>query len=126
MLQRAFCFGSRRFAALALSIGLFAMPALAHDVFDTSEPAAGAVLTQSPTALTLRFIEPVSPVSASLRTDDGQAIALPNIKSRTRVETIAIPLGVPLPPGSYIFEWTVRTVDHHPEYRKIPFTIRAP
>jgi methionine-rich copper-binding protein CopC len=114
------------FAALALVAALLARPAVAHDVFQDSLPVAGDVLSASPPALTLRFIEPVAPTQARLRTAAGINLPLPDIKSRTFVDTIVVPLTEPLLPGDYVIEWLVWTQDQHPSNGKIPFTIRHP
>ena len=111
---------------LTLAVVSAALPVRAHEVFQSSEPAAGAVLAQSPPVITLRFEEPVAPRQAQLRTAGGVPLPLADIASKVRVDTVLIALPDALAPGNYVLDWMVQTIDHHPSSGTIPFTITAP
>lgn len=110
---------------IALAAALV-FPALAHEVFEAAEPAAGAILKASPPSLTVRFIEPVKPVRATLRTAAGADVPLSAVAGNEQVDVLVVPLSTPLPPGAYVFEWLVKTIDFHPASGSIPFTVTGP
>ncbi len=93
-----------------------ASPAGAHALLRVSTPATGAVLSQSPGAVTLTFTEDPEPTlstvhvldSAGAVVDRGGAQVVPGSPLQLRV-----PLG-PLPNGVYTVTWrTVSRVDGH-------------
>lgn len=114
------------FRLALLPLALAAGPAAAHQVFERSEPVAGAVLAESPPVLRIWFSDTVRPMGATLRAATREAIELPDVRSRKGVDLLDIPVPRPLPPGAYELHWQVLTTDHHPDAGVIPFTVSAP
>ena len=104
-------------AGLALLGLLFVHPAVdAHALLRQSVPASGAVLQQSPDAVTITFTEEPEPTlsvihvldSAGRRLDTSPTQSVPG-----QPLVLRLPLG-PLPKGVYTVSWrTVSRVDGH-------------
>jgi copper transport protein len=106
-------------AALAVAVlsMLLAAPASAHTVLLGSDPANGSRLTESPTAVTLRFNEPVGlelgylrvTDSAGQRVDNGPATHPGGVGS-----SVTVTLRPGLGDGSYLASYRVVSADSHP------------
>ncbi len=95
--------------------------AQAHALLVASDPASEAVLDAAPTAVTLRFNEPVAPLTLDWLLPDGAQVAA---EVTARGETLSI-----VPPGtmegSYVLSWRVASTDGHPVAGALVFAIGA-
>jgi copper transport protein len=109
----------RALAALAIvAVALLALagPANAHASLESSDPPNGAVLTQSPTQISLRFDEAIEIALGAIRLHDGTGHELdvgaahhPNgDDTQVAVSTDS------LPNGAYVVSWRVLSADSHP------------
>ena len=103
---------------LALAaLGATAVPAWAHAVLVGSTPRAGARMQDSPTAVVLRFSEPVQVVNRSdvtVVTHQGQRVdnGAPRMAAGDPRRVI-VPLHRPLLPDSYTVRYRVLSADSH-------------
>ena len=105
-----------RSLVLAMVLALAAsVPAAAHSLLLASVPAANAVLTTSPTSVTLRFNNRIEKRLSRVRlVDEHGTIAtaptarVPDDSAETLVA--AVP---PLAPGAWRVEWQVFSTDGH-------------
>lgn len=95
--------------------------AAAHAALISSSPQAGAVLTQAPEQVRLRFNEPVSPLVLKLIQPDGQGVALAD------AQVLPDGLALPMPRldmlGTYALSWRVASADGHPVGGTVTFSI---
>ena len=119
----------RRIGAVAamatVALGLAAAPAFAHAALETTDPAAGAIVTTSPAAIELRFSEEVSvglggvrviaAGGATVRT--GRPATVPGQPAvvRTTLPTLA--------KGTYVVTWRVLSADSHPVRGAFTFSV---
>jgi copper transport protein len=106
------------FAALVVTIvGGTALPAFAHASLLSTEPSAGGVYDSSPSAITLRFSEPVEVSLGGIRVFDAKT------EKRVATGTPEHPNGegayvtADLPDlhdGTYVVTWRVISADSHP------------
>lgn len=101
-----------------------ATPACAHASLMRAEPADGAVVPVAPSAFTLTFNEPVTPLVLRLIAPDGGAVTL--AASRPEPETLAIGAPAALAGGTYALSWRVTSQDGHPVGGTVVFSIGAP
>lgn len=87
-----------------------------------AEPADGAMLAESPRALTLTFNEPVSPLVMRLIGPSGEVIAPPAVAENS-VVTVTPPR---LRQGTHVLSWRVVSADGHPVGGSFMFTVGAP
>jgi copper transport protein len=87
--------------------------AQAHATLLATDPADGAFLENAPTAVTLSFDEPVTPVFVHLLDAQGQPVAAAGAPEAADA-TVRVPLGAPLPQGGYIVSYRVSSADLHP------------
>ncbi|TIV50895.1 MAG: copper resistance protein CopC, partial [Mesorhizobium sp.] len=82
-----------------------AMPgrAFAHAALVATDPADGAVLTQSPAQFSLTFSEPVSPLVLTLVRPDGSQLALTSF--RLNDQTVEIDNPETLKSGTHVLSW---------------------
>lgn len=117
---------------LAVALGAFlaalALPgsASAHAVLVSSEPAPFAVLDAAPTAIVLRFNEPVGTVFASVRVlaADGTEVAAIRPEHGATRSTVVAPLE-PLGDGTWVAVWRVTSADGHPVQGSFTFRVGA-
>ncbi|RWM02059.1 MAG: copper resistance protein CopC [Mesorhizobium sp.] len=112
--------------AVLLTMAALAMPgrAFAHAALVATDPADGAVLTQSPAQFSLTFSEPVSPLVLTLVRPDGSQLALTSF--RLNDQTVEIDNPETLKSGSHVLSWRVVSVDGHPVGGSTLFSIGAP
>lgn len=96
----------------------------AHASLNRTEPIDGAVVAAPPSAFTLTFSEPVSPLSLSLIGPDGAATALDAFSVASGTVEIAAPEG--LGEGTHVLSWRVVSADGHPVGGSLIFSIGAP
>ena len=109
--------------ALLISL-VHASDAWAHASLVKSEPADGAVLAAPPSALTLTFNEPVSPLVMRLVGPTGVTFAPRSVVAENTTITIA---GLPdLSSGTHVLSWRVISADGHPVGGALMFSIGAP
>jgi copper resistance protein C len=111
--------------AAALLVGGTA-PALAHEQFESSEPAEGDTLAEVPTRIVLTFsgnvVDPEPQVV--LRNEDGGSVgeALPVVDG----PTVTLPLDPSLANGLYTVEWGIDSSDGHAVSGEFSFAVEAP
>lgn len=112
----------------AVAIAAAATPsARAHAQLVSTSPASGAVLERAPERVVVRFDEPVSVVSGSLRVFDGEAERVDggsvDQPSATELE---VELRGDLPDDVYTVAWRAISSDSHPIRGAFVFTVGAP
>ena len=109
--------------AVALTLVILgASPASAHATLLQSDPAPGAVLAQSPSAITLRFDSQVSAALGAVRVYDRQGGRVD--AGGTDVQGAVVRLRVSgLPKGLYVVTWRVTSADTHPVAGAFTFQI---
>ena len=122
----------RRFATvglalLAMVVVLAARPtaASAHAELLTSDPASAAILTTSPTQITLSFSEAVTADANAIRLFDGTGKQI-EVGAVTHPGGAGAEVGVSVPslaPGSYVVDWRVVSDDSHPVHAAFTFQV---
>ena len=107
----------RRAAAVllvaAVSVVLLASPASAHATLLQSDPAPGAVLARSPSAIALRFDSPVSAALGAVRVYDRGGSRVDTGGTEVRGPVVRLRVSG-LAKGSYVVTWRVTSADTHP------------
>lgn len=98
-----------------------AATAHAHAVLLTTTPNENAVLQSAPSTFTLGFNEPVSVLTVSLITPEGDQIDLTG--AGTSGTEVAIDLPETLDQGTHVVSWRVVSVDGHPVGGATAFSI---
>lgn len=122
-------FASRRVLAtllIALLVALaLPMPAFAHAVVVSSDPAAGASLAAAPAKVTIRFNSRLDHGRSRLlligAAGEQQVLAIEPDSDPTVLEAPVAAAG----PGAWRLRWQVLAVDGHITRGDIPFTIRS-
>jgi copper transport protein len=97
--------------------------ASAHAVLESSSPADGSRLEQSPSEVTLHFDEAVAPIAHDTRVlDESQKTVSTNVSSNES-STVTIGLRPSLPVGTYIVQFRVLSADSHPVSGTITFGV---
>ena len=105
--------------AVVLALGLIlvgASPAAAHAELQETDPAGGAVLSQAPRQVVLRFSEPVEVSFGSIRVfgHDGRRLDTGQpAHPEGRAEAVGLNLPA-LDSGAYVVTWRVLSADAHP------------
>ena len=104
----------RGFAATALAACVLcaASGAFGHAVVVGTEPADGAVLTQPPVAVIVRFNEPVTRAVVRLFLADGTAVPL-TVEPLGAGDAFRVPLPADLRDGRYLLSFRVASADSH-------------
>ena len=115
--------GRRRVRPLlvgALSLVFLALtvsPASAHAQLESSLPAAGSVLAESPSQIRLAFDDPIDLDGSTVRVFDdrgGQLETGAVTMTSADAHEISVNLGSSLVSGTYTVEWAVTSEDTHP------------
>lgn len=113
-------------AAVAVGLMLLSAPiASAHAVLESTDPADGAVLPESPAQVTMTFNETITLAAHGTSLLDGQGKQVP-------ADIVAVDNTVRITPtaavadGSYIVTWRVISADTHPVSGGITFAVGAP
>ena len=115
--------GCSRWLCAFLVLVAFTTGASGHAALVRAVPWDGAVVREAPSALTLTFNEPISPLIIRLIGPDGKPIALRDVAVENA--TISIP-APPLQRGSYVLSWRVISADGHPVGGSVVFSVGAP
>jgi methionine-rich copper-binding protein CopC len=91
------------------------VPAAAHSLLLSSNPAANAVLTTSPTSVTLRFNNRIEKRLSRVRLVDehGAVAAAPTTRAQDQSAETLVAAVPPLAPGAWRVEWQVFSTDGH-------------
>jgi copper resistance protein C len=91
------------------------IPAAAHSLLLSSVPAANAVLTTSPTSLTLRFNNRIEKRLSRVRLVDahGTVATTPTTRAPDESAETLVAAVPPLAPGPWRVEWQVFSTDGH-------------
>ena len=111
---------------LLMFAGLGAQPALAHNALNASNPASGAVLTESPTNWSLTFSKdvPLDSASAEIVNADGVRTALPTARYGASSKEIVFTLPSGLN-GAITGRWRLVGVDGHVITARVNFSVAA-
>lgn len=110
-------------AAIAVLSLAFAPPsAQAHSKKEATEPADGAILEMSPSAISMRFDMPMRVTLISLTDQDGAAH---DVVRRDNMQPVSEFSAAPpaLPAGQYKVEWRGLAADGHPMQGTFSFEI---
>lgn len=106
----------------ALFLFALPLPAAAHAGLIEVQPEDGTRLESAPPEVTLRFNEPVTPISLRLIDEGGQERALVPVSAG---ETLRAALPADLPKGAYTLSYRVTSADAHPVTGAIVFGIKT-
>jgi copper transport protein len=96
--------------------------ARAHAALMSSDPADGAVLLAAPSAITLTFNEPVSPLVLRLVGTGGHSLELTDVTAENQTVRVHLPsIGA----GTHGLSWRVVSADGHPIGGTLVFSIGA-
>jgi len=105
---------------------LAAAEARAQCSFDTSTPAEGDVVAESPKSMLINFLLGIHLQNVRLVGDDGTVWPLDWTPTEEDVFKAEFHVMKPLPPGKYQIEWSAYVRQHyHPDGGVIPFTVAA-
>ena len=116
----------RRRAGILLLLALLLAPAgaSAHAVLVGSLPGDGSRLDRPPTEVSLRFNEPIAPVSLRVIGAAGEAVATGPATAATD-GTLRLTLPPDLPAGRYVVSYRVTSADGHPVAGSLTFAVGA-
>ncbi len=106
---------------LVLLMALIPSAAFAHASLIGSDPADGALVMRAPTAVTLTFNEPVSPLTIRIVDASGTATAITDIR-RDGAQLVLTPPAIP-GEGARVVSWRVMSADGHPVGGSLTFWI---
>lgn len=110
--------------AALLGVLVVAAPAAAHSLLLESVPAAGAILSEPPRELVLRFNNRVEKALSRLRLVSEQGTAQPLAIGLTSGPADRLMAPVPaLAPGRWRVEWQVLSTDGHVVSGRFDFTL---
>ena len=111
-------------AVVAVVLLATAAPAFAHASLEGTEPAAGAVLTESPPAIELRFSEGVTVALGGVRVYDADGARVPtDPPQKPSNDVVRVGVRGTLATGSYIVTWRVTSADTHPVQGAFTFQV---
>lgn len=96
--------------------------AQAHAVVTGTEPADGAVLSEQPSEVVVRFNEPVSLTRAQVLGPDGEDVLAPEA-ARSGEDGLHLPLPADLATGTYTVSYHVVSLDGHPVAGSLVFSL---
>ena len=97
---------------LVLVTSLTLQTAHAHAQFESSSPASGAALENSPREIVLNFTQAVTPVSVTLVGPGGIHVGAAG-EVTADGDSIVLAIVEPLPPGAYRVSYRVLSGDSH-------------
>lgn len=122
---------ARRFAFVLVTLVVILVSpssAFAHAGLDSSDPAPGSYLEETPKQVVLTFDEPVTTAFGSMRVLDAQAAVLVETPLR-RGDSKRIAVGdvsQELGDGTYVVVWRVTSSDGHPVQGSFTFVVGEP
>lgn len=111
--------------ALCVALLLCAGPAAAHNELVSAEPADGAVLTTSPTVVTLTFDQPVQDGFNTITVTGPGNTQWPSGETTTSGTAVSTRIGPLGPAGEYVIGYRVLSADGHPVTGSLRFTMAA-
>ena len=99
--------------------------AMAHVKAKETSPESGAVLTESPTELSIQFTGPAKLISLELTGSNSEVVKI-DVSEATSVDGLVNVQIPPLSPDSYTVSWRALSIDGHPAKGSFTFTISAP
>lgn len=115
------------FMLLLAFAGFNLQQAQAHARLRNQSPAAGAVVTVAPQALTLNFTEGLEPGFSGLTltgpNDSKVALGTPKIDPANPAQMI-VPIEKPLASGTYQVQWHAVSVDSHKTQGNYAFSVK--
>ena len=101
--------------------------AFAHALLKKAAPAAGVVVSTSPSEIRLTFSEGVEPrfsgMTLTMQTGAAAPLGKPAVDPKDD-KTLVAPVSEPLKPGAYTVHWHVVAADTHKTQGSFQFTIR--
>ncbi len=108
----------RRCVAVGLlalaALVVMATPAAAHAGLVDSDPDDGQVLSEAPSAIVLRFNEPVRAAPGGLQLLDARGDRVRTTLAAVEGEVVRVDIPAPLRDGGYVVVWRVASEDGHP------------
>lgn len=111
---------------LVVITGALTPTAQAHDVLVESQPAADAVLEESPDAVVLTFNNPPLAVGSAITVVDGSGAVVAQGEGTVEGNDVVLRLDEPLPSGALEVRWRVASSDGHPIEGTFAFALDAP
>lgn len=111
--------------ALALVAGVLPSLASAHAVLMDSSPKSREELAAAPREVSVTFNEGVGPVFFRVLDQSGSEVGAPG-EIRLEGPKMVMPLGEPLPNGTYVMTYRVISADTHPVGATIVFSVGEP
>ncbi len=99
--------------------------AMAHVKAKETNPESGAVLTETPTVVSIQFTGPAKLISLELTGSNSELVKI-DVSEATSVDglvTVQIP---PLSSDGYTVSWRALSIDGHPANGSFTFEISAP
>jgi copper transport protein len=97
-----------------VSLLLWAAPASAHAVLESSTPADGSTIDAAPEDVVLRFTEPVSLSGGGVDVLDGAGQAIDAGDAEVDGPLITVPMPDELADGTYVISYRITSADGHP------------
>ncbi len=113
------------YLALMLMASTLPVVAVAHAVLMDSAPRAREQLDSSPKEVSVTFNESVGPVFFRVLDQNGREAGAPG-EIRLEGSKMVMPLGEPLPNGTYVMTYRVISADTHPVGATIVFSVGEP
>ena len=112
-------------AVLAAAMCLTASPVSGHAYVETSSPSDAATVGP-PREVMVRFTEKVELEFSTVvvKSQTGEAMNAGKVR-QPAPDTLAVDLKT-LPPGTYVIEWRVLSIDTHVTSGAMKFTVAAP
>jgi copper transport protein len=113
----------------ALLVGLWSGGASAHSFVRSTDPKAGSTVEEAPTAVHIRFDEPVELTFGGIEVlgPDGNQVQVGEAEYASEDQTaIQIGLGSELANGRYTVEWKIVAADGHPREGQFRFRLDQP
>ena len=108
------------------SVLLLAGPASAHASLETTDPANGAVLTDSPPQIVLAFDESVEIALGAIRLYDGRGHEIDVGPAHHQGDNAHVAVTLPaLGHDAYVVSWRVVSADSHPVHGAFTFQVGA-
>ena len=128
--RRSLVLGAVVALLMAGALAVWAPQARAHASLKTSDPAANASLTTSPSQILLTFTEPPDPSLSIVKVVDASGKPAPGVGAARPVagqsDQLSVPVRTPLPKGVYTVNWrSVSAVDGHVEVGAFAFGVGA-
>src|SRR3954453_3944070 len=116
------------FAGAVIAVVLLALPADAHAVLESSDPAPDAILARAGTSVTLHFDQGVSLLPNGIRVvnSDGNRVDRGDARHVGDDRTVRVGLRSGLPGGTYLVSWRVVSADSHPIGAAFTYSIGTP